>query len=298
MDAADLKIFAVVARCGGIGRAAVELNTVQSNVTARIRALEQDLGVTLFERHSRGVSLTQAGERLMPYAAEVADVLARARRAALDDGHPRGPLVIGSLETTAGLRLPPILASFAQMFPEVDLTLRTGTTGESITAVLDRRLEGAFVAGPVAHADLVEEVVFHEELVIVTAPALHGLAALRRVEALKTLVLRAGCSYRQRLETVLAIRGIVNVRSLEFGSLDAIIGCVAAGIGITLLPRSVVAAASRAGSVALHTLPANEAMIDTLFIRRRDGLVTSTLSAFLQHARHTAAATLPAMAAE
>jgi DNA-binding transcriptional LysR family regulator len=252
----------------------------------------------LFERHSRGVSLTEAGERLVPYAAEVADVLARARRAALDNGHPRGPLVIGSLETTAGLRLPPILASFARLFPAVDLTLRTGTTSDSIAAVLDRNLEGAFVAGPVEHAELEQEAIFREELVVATAPALSGLAGLHRIEALKTLVLRVGCSYRQRLETVLATRGIVNVRTLEFGSLDAIVGCVAAGIGITLLPRSVMAAASQAGRLALHSLPADEAMIDTLFIRRRDGLVTSTLSAFLQHTRKWATSTSPALAAE
>ena len=86
-------------------------------------------------------------------------------------------------------------------------------------------------------------------------------------------MLRVGCSYRQRLETVLAARGIVDARTQEFGSLDAIVGCVAAGLGITLLPRSVVAAAARTGEVALHSLPPDEAMVDTLFIRRRDGYV-------------------------
>ena len=68
MDTADLKVFEAVARNGGMNRAAAELHTVQSNVTARIRALEAKLGCPLFERHSRGVALTQAGERLLPYA--------------------------------------------------------------------------------------------------------------------------------------------------------------------------------------------------------------------------------------
>jgi DNA-binding transcriptional LysR family regulator len=75
------------------------------------------------------------------------------------------------------------------------------------------------------------------------------------------------------------------VRALEFGSLDAIVGCVAAGIGITLLPRSVVAEAARAGDVALHALPPDEATVDTLFIRRRDGYETSALAEFLRMAR-------------
>ncbi len=285
MDASDLRMFEAVARLGAIGRAAAELHTVQSNVTMRIRALEHDLGCALFDRHSRRVTLTDAGTRLLPYTQEVADVLLRARRAVLDDGTPRGPLTIGSLETTAGLRLPPVLASFCMEYPAVDLTLRTGTTAELIAGVLARRLEGAFVAGPVDHPDLLQSVVFREELVLVTAPTLRWVPDLRQVDGLRILVLRTGCSYRQRLEALLAARGILNVRCLEFGSLDVILGCVSAGMGITLLPRAVVAPAQRAERVAVHALPEAEATVDTLFVRRHDGRMTSALVAFLRHAR-------------
>jgi DNA-binding transcriptional LysR family regulator len=285
MDASDLRVFEAVARYGGIGRAAKELHTVQSNVTTRIRSLEQELGTALFERHARGVSLTQAGHRLLPYAAEIRDVLDRARRAATDDGTPSGPLVIGTLETTVAMRLPRIVAAFASAWPNVDLSLRAGTSIESVTRVLDRELDGAFVAGPLNHADLVQEPMFREELVIVTAASVTTLHHLGRSGTLKILVLRVGCSYRQRLETLLAARGIVDVRPMEFGSLDAIIGCVAAGIGITLLPRAVMQSATRDGEVALHELPRDEAMVETLFIRRRDALVTSALTAFLDIVR-------------
>jgi DNA-binding transcriptional LysR family regulator len=299
MDASDLKMFEAVARLGGIGRAALELNTVQSNVTARVRSLEQELSTRLFERHARGVTLTAAGLRLLPYAAEISDLLARARRSAMDDGTPKGPLAIGSLETTVAIRLPRIIASYAVAWPDVDLTLRTGTSAELVTRVLARELDGAFVAGPVDHADLAQEIVFREELVVVTAPTIDALqqmgAALQqigRAGALKILVLRVGCSYRQRLETVLATRGIVDVRVLEFGSLDAIVGCVSAGIGITLLPRAVVAEAARGGEVRLHDLPQQEAMVDTLFIHRRDGYVASALLAFMRVVRNGAIETM------
>ena len=130
VDTSDLKVFEAVARLGGMNRAAAELNTVQSNVTARVKALEADLGCVLFERHARGVSLTAAGKRLLPYADSAARLLADARRAARDDGVPRGLLTIGSLETTAALRLTPLLAGYAAEYPEVDLVLRTGTTRE------------------------------------------------------------------------------------------------------------------------------------------------------------------------
>ena len=85
MDLADLRIFETVARLGGMNRAAAELNMVQSNVTARIRLLEDRLGVPLFERHSRGVSLTGAGQRLLPFAVEAQRLLEDARRAVTDE---------------------------------------------------------------------------------------------------------------------------------------------------------------------------------------------------------------------
>src|SRR5689334_12297689 len=142
MDAADLRIFEAVARLGGMSRAAAELNTVQSNVTQRIRALEDEIGLKLFERHARGVSLSDAGRRLLPQARRVAQALDDALRAARDSGTPAGPLVIGSLETVVALHLSPLLSDFARRHAQVDLGLRTGTSAELVEEVLARRLEG------------------------------------------------------------------------------------------------------------------------------------------------------------
>lgn len=286
MDAADLRVFEAVARLGSMSRAATELNTVQSNVTARIRQLEDELGAALFHRSSRGVVLTDAGRRLLPYAAEAGRVLADARRAVADTGTPSGPLVVGSLETTAALRLSPILADYVARYPEVDLALRTGTTDEMVAEVLAHRLDGAFVCGPVAHPELDEETVFREELALLTAPGAGGLDALLAGRtAPKIVVLRLGCSYRQRLEDILARRGIVGLRRLEFGTIEAIVACVAAGLGVTLLPRSLIGQVWRDGRVAAHPLPESEARVDTVFVRRRDGFASSALAAFLDRAR-------------
>ena len=283
MDAGDLRIFEAVARSGAMSRAAAELNTVQSNVTGRIRALEAELGAALFERHSRGVRLTQAGERLLPYAICARDLIAEAKRAVADDGTPRGRLTIGSLETTAAMRLAPVLSSYIGSWPEVDLVLRTGTTCELIAAVRERQLEGAFVCGPIEDAELMQEKIFEEELVLVTRRGLRGLDALGREGEVKIVVLRAGCSYRQRLEEILARRGIADPRRLEFGTLEAILACVGAGLGVTLLPKALVAAG--AGRVGLHALPAAEARVETVFVRRRDAYVSSALAAFLDLVR-------------
>ena len=84
--------------------------------------------------------------------------MAEARRAAADDGAPRGALSVGSLESTAALRLPRSLVAFAETYPEVDLVLVPGTTAEMVERVLDHQVEGAFVCGPVSHPDLIEEI--------------------------------------------------------------------------------------------------------------------------------------------
>jgi DNA-binding transcriptional LysR family regulator len=285
MEYSDLRVLEAVARHGSMNRAAVELNMVQSNVTARIRVLEEQVGTPLFDRSRRGVMLTAAGERLLPYFVRFSALLKEAQEAACDDGTPRGSIRIGSLETTAGLRLPPILTAYTQAYPDVSLVVTTGTSCSLVEDVLAHRLDGAFVAGPVHHADLLEELVFREELMLITSPSLRDLEDLDRQRELKIIVFRNGCSYRLRLENLLRQRGIQTARPLEFGSLDAILGCVAAGVGITLLPKAVVASSRQEGLVLAHELPPEEARVATMFIRRSDVYASSALNAFLAVAR-------------
>ena len=295
MDAADLRVFQCVASCGSMNKAALELNTVQSNVTARIKALEDELGFELFERTNRGVTLTAAGGRLLPFASRAARVLDDARRAVADQGSPAGPLVIGSLETTAALRLSPVLTEFATTYPAVDFTLRTGTSRELIDQVLDHTLEGAYVCGPVSHPDLLVEPFVREELVLLTAPSVANFDTLAAMPELKIIVLRIGCSYRLHLEALLARRGIVGVRCLEFGTLEAIFSCVSAGLGVTLLPKALLGSVWDHRRVGLHTLPNAEKWVDTVFIRHREAYASSALRAFLDLAKP---ATARAAAAE
>jgi len=295
MNAADLRVFQCVASCGSMNKAALELNTVQSNVTARIKTLEDELGFELFERTNRGVTLTAAGRRLLPFASRAARVLDDARRAVADQGSPAGPLVIGSLETTAALRLSPVLTEFATTYPAVDFTLRTGTSRELIDQVLDHTLEGAYVCGPVNHPDLLVEPFVREELVLLTAPSVANFDTLAATPELKIIVLRIGCSYRLHLEALLARRGIVGVRCLEFGTLEAIFSCVSAGLGVTLLPKALLGSVWDHRRVGLHTLPNAEKWVDTVFIRHREAYASSALRAFLDLAKP---ATARAAAAE
>jgi DNA-binding transcriptional LysR family regulator len=285
MDINELRTFEAVVRLGSMNRAAAELHTVQSNVTTRIQALEHEVGTALLRRHARGVAVTPAGQRFLPFAGRIMKLLAEAQVAARDEGIPGGDLAIGGLETTTALRLSPILTRFARSYPGVRLTVNAGTTSSLVHDVVHGRLDGAFVAGPVDHPDLVQEPVFTEELALVTGPHIRSPRDLARQPELRTIVFQAGCSYRQRLENHLAALGIVVAEPLEFGSLDAILSCVAAGVGVTLLPRGVVAAAPLGGDVRLHRLPRGQAMVETLFVYRRDAYVSSAMTAFIETSR-------------
>jgi LysR family transcriptional regulator, cell division regulator len=293
MEFSDLSTFLAVARCGGITRAASDLGTVQSNVTKRIRALEAEIGAPLFERHSRGMTLSAAGRRLVPYVERLTALSREAIVATRDDGVPKGPLAIGSMETTAAVRLPTLLARFHRSCPAVQLMLRTGPTAVLVDAVLDSSLDGAFVCGPIDHPGLIVVTAFQEELVLVTATRWTSLAALRRGTSAAgptALVFRTGCSYRQRLEQVLAEFGWPSAARLEFGTLDGIIGCVAAEMGVTLLPRAVVERAEQNRSIRIHALTGSKGRVETLFIRRRDVHEDTALRSFVACVKESTAA--------
>ena len=283
MELTDLLTFSAVARTGGITRAAEELNTVQSNVTQRVKALEAEIGTALFERHSRGMTLTGAGRRLLPYAQRMAALSREAMLAARDDGEPKGPLAIGSMETTAAVRLPTLLADFHRRYPAVRLSLRTATTADLVAGVLDGSFDGAFIAGPIEHAELTATVAFREELVLVTGRQVKNLAELRAAtpeSGPTALVFRTGCTYRQRLEQVLTEFGWPSAARFELGTLDGMIGCVAADMGVTLLPRAVVERADLSGNIRIHALSAVQSRVDTVFIRRRAAHQYSALQGF------------------
>jgi DNA-binding transcriptional LysR family regulator len=283
MELSDLVTFSTVARLGGVTRAAVELNTVQSNITQRVKALEAEIGTPLFERHSRGMTLTGAGRRLLPYAQRLAALSREAVLAAREDGEPKGPLSIGSMETTAAVRLPSLLAEFHRRFPAVQLSLRTAPTADLVAAVLDGSLDGAFVAGPIEHAELSDVTAFQEELVLVTARRWASLAALRAgtpESGPTVLVFRTGCTYRQRLEQLLTEFGWPSAARFELGTLDGMIGCVAAGMGVTLLPRAVVERNDQSGNICIHSLSPSQSRVDTLFIQRRGAHQYSALQGF------------------
>ena len=268
MELTELRIFKAVADHGGITRAAAALNRVQSNVTTRVKQLEERLGARLFHRQGRRLVLSSEGRLLLDYAERLLRLSAEAQ-AALKGHAPQGVLKIGALESTAATRLPPVLARYHRDYPAVRLELVTATTGALVDKVRREELEAAFVAEPFAAGSLQTQHVFTEELVLVTARYHPRVAAPGDLASRTVLAFPTGCSYRRRLELWLGRSHLAAERVMEYGSYHAIVACAAAGAGIAVVPKSVLRATGMEAQVALHPLPPKIAQAKTMLVWRR-----------------------------
>jgi DNA-binding transcriptional LysR family regulator len=254
IDLESLEIFRAVVEEGGIIRASEKLHRVQSNVTTRIKQLEQRLGTALFRKQGRGLVLSAEGELLLSYAQRLFR-LADEAEAELRNGVAGGVFRIGSLESTAGSRLPPVLSRFHKQYPGVVVELVTGTTGALVQRVANYEIEAAFVSEPFTAPGLNTLKVFDEELVLVTAKGVPEVRRAADLEGMTLIAFADGCSYRRRLQDWLGASAVMPARTLEFGSYQAMIACVAAGTGFALVPRSLLFALRAAHEVQQHEVP-------------------------------------------
>ncbi|WP_206832708.1 LysR family transcriptional regulator [Alicyclobacillus fructus] len=278
MELRDLRIFLTVAKIGSVTKAAEQLGYVQSNITTRIQHMEAELGTTLFHRHARGMSLTSSGVTLLRYAEQIVHLCHEAEQAVQDTISPIGPLRIGAMETTTATRLPAILAEYHRLCPQVDLSLTSGPTDQLLQAVLSYDIEVAFVAGPICHPLLNTGALIEEELVLV-AEANGWEPSYNHLCPATIVTFRKGCSYRKRLEQYLDNLGIRSRKVIELGTLDGILGCVAAGLGISLVPRTIVDGSRY--DLTIYEVPEEFRKAPTVLIYRNDTRISPALERFI-----------------
>lgn len=258
MELRQLETFKAVAGQLSFTGAAASLGYAQSSVTAQIQALESELGATLFDRLGRHVALTDAGQRLLSYAERLLDLAEEARAALADGAEPTGTLTVGAPETILTYRLPRILQQFRSQFPRVRLVFRPTPNADLQRAIGDGTLDVGFGLGEAQRPGGLAAEQLHIESLVVVAPPHHPLAGAPVVAAPdlqpETLLLtRPGCGYRALFTSTLAAAGIQTAASLDFGSVEAIKQCVAAGLGIAALPTvAVTAELAEQRLVALH----------------------------------------------
>jgi DNA-binding transcriptional LysR family regulator len=282
LDLRQVKSFAAVAREGSVTRAAASLNYAQSSVTAQVHALEEELGVPLFDRVGRGLSLTYA-ERLLELAEE-------ARLSASSGGQPSGKLTIAASESLLTYRLPDLLRTFQCEFPAVEIALHTSAVCASVLA-MDPSVDLSITID-----ELVEDPQFvvqtlRAERMVSAVWSEHPLARLKRVTAkdigeYQILLTERSCSYRALFERTLAQYGSRVSRSLEFASVEAIKQCALARMGVGVLPEIVVAEELRKGTLVALPWPTRSLHVYTQIVRRKEKWFSPGMQAFWRAAIH------------
>lgn len=282
MNTQDLKIFESVAAHSSFTKAAEATFTVQSNVTARVRSLEEEFGSPLFERNTRKVSLTPAGEILMHYSRQISHLINEAKKEIKSADGLMGSLKIGCIETTMALKVPGILNQFGEIYPQIELEFKSAMRGDLINDVLNYKLDAAFIPAPLNVPGLKYEVVAEERLVILAPGATSSVGALlEQKEMIKIIVFDQGCVFRARLEAWLSANGIVQYKAIVVNSLEGIINFVEAGLGISVLPLEIITTYYSGRNIKTLTMNKSLSSMSTILISRNNVPPSKALEEFI-----------------
>lgn len=278
MNLTQLKMFCSVAETGSVARAAEQLNRVPSNLTTRLRQLEQELGADLFIREKQRLRLSPVGHNFLNYAQRIL-VLSEEAMNMTHSGEPGGQFALGALESTAATLLPELLSVFNARYPQVSLSLVTGIASELIERVREGTLAAALTDGPVQVDALNSCQAFRERLVLISS--LQHAPVMQPADAVNSTLyaFKPGCSYRLRLENWFRQAGVQPGGFAEVSSYHAMLASVASGNGLALLPEAVLDTLPGKARVQIHQLPEAMAEIATWLIWRRDAF-TANVEAF------------------
>ncbi len=239
MDLTQLEVFRAIAEEGSVTAAAARLHRVPSNISTRLRQLEDELGVALFNREKLRLHITDAGRTLQDYAGRILALTEEARER-VSGQHPTGIFTLGAIESTAAVRLPPLIARYHQAWPEVELDLSTGPSGEMTEGLLAGRFSAVFIDGPPKHPQLEGVPAFAEEMVLISSLNHPAVSCAADINGATIYAFRANCSYRRLFENWFAVDNAAPGKIFEMESYHGIVACVSAGAGLAMIPKSML----------------------------------------------------------
>ena len=290
MEFRHLNTFLMVANQMSFFKAAQQLHYAQSSVSAQIMALEDELGVKLFDRLGRRILLTEAGEQLLPYAQKIVAIADESLAALRQPDTLKGMLTIRVPETLAVCRLPAILEHFRPRHPQVRLRFITCTHDKLAEDLRKGVTDLAFLlTDSISAADLDIEKLGFESLVLVARPD-HALVgqpqvATHRLEDEILLLSRTDCSYRRIMEKILDQDKIRVKMKMELNCVAAIKACVTRGLGISVLPEITVRQELADGHLAVIDWKEYPLEAALLMIWYKQRWRSPTLSAFIRSCR-------------
>ena len=290
MDVRDLQVFLSVSKHLNYTRAGEEINLSQPSVSVRIRQLESELRVKLFEQLGKKVVLTNAGQLLVPYANRVI--------AALDDAHhaidelqglERGSLRIGASTTPGMYLVPQVVSRFKQSHPKIDIHLRIKDTREVEDGVLSNEFDFGFVGGHLAAEEVSAVPWLTDELLLVVSPG-HRLAVKKTVrkqdlQEERFIVRESGSATRATIVAQLQQANFELATVIELENPESIKRAVQSGLGIAFISKFAIATELKAKTltaIRVRDLTINR---ELKIVHRKDKHLSRAVLAFIEMAR-------------
>ena len=242
MELRHLTYFVAVAERLNFSRAAEDLHVAQPAISQQVRALEQELGISLFDRVGKRVSLTEAGRALLPHARQILSAVEAARNEIRERGTlKRGTVSLGAPPTVSAHALPTKITAFEQKYPGLDVMLREAGTETLVALVEQGQLDMAIVSIDVLPPS-VESTPFLEETYVLAVGAKHRLCKRKDIniaELSEESFIMFPQGYKLREVTMIACRaaGFEPKVALDGGGMQSALQFVAAGLGVALVPK-------------------------------------------------------------
>ncbi|MFA9455215.1 LysR family transcriptional regulator [Halalkalibacter sp. AB-rgal2] len=276
MELSDLKVFQAIAEETSISGAAKRLDYVQSNVTTRLRKLEEELGVLLFHRSVKGIAITEKGEQFRQYADTILKMAEEAITVMQDEEMPSGTLRIGVVETVTCGNFMNLISSYQTLYEQVALRIETGNPFELMEKVKNYELEAAFVTGDLTSINFTFDYVQTDEMVLLSKTEMDVPSLSEQKWALSP----KGCPFRRKLEQWFQEDAIVLNDFMEISSLETILSSVKEGIAVTILPKSVLTGSYE--DLHVTAIPEQYRTIETGLIRRKEKYASQAYKAFAE----------------
>lgn len=290
MEIRQLKTFWTLASTRSFSRTAEVLNYVPSTITMQIKALEEELGVKLLDRLGKSVILTDAGQRLLPYANKILNDIEEARYVSSKSEELTGTITIGADEVLCTYRLPALLRVFRERYPHVRLLFRPLSSHSLKQSLREGNVDVVFMLDePIVSTDLHSELLMDESFLMVVSPN-HPLASCStlRIEDFnreQILLSEKGCSYRTFFYHTLLRKGADSLTELEFNSVEAIKQCAMVGLGIALLPEMSLKGELERGELITLPWDLSEIQFATQMLWHQEKWISPSMKEFIELAR-------------
>ena len=290
MDFKQLNAFLTISKLQSFTKAADMLGYAQSSITTQVKLLESELGVKLFERIGKNITLTHEGKKLLPYAKQMLKLSSDIKNTVFNKETPSGTLTIGAAESLCVLRLPEILKEYRKLYPDVDVSLKLGSCADFRSFLSDNIIDVAFSLGvKIDSAEFISEIEVPEPMLLLAYPD-HPLTRKKEIlpkdiENESLILTDVGCSYRAAFENILSNYHIKPNIALETGSVQAIKQFTMSSLGITLLPKVAVENEIKSGKLIPLNWAGPDFQIISQVLYHKDKWISPALSEFLKLSR-------------